>query len=311
MSRFISTKNAVMGTGINYYMNTGIGAKSPALRSNLAKRAYFCCPNPVRNDNNFSNGNDANNDKQGQSGDNTDIAITSETGEPTSETIELQIWYSSDDTSFLKPGSISDDGNIQQWEDKSSYGHNLNGSGNTKPLFQTDPSLNNLSIIELIDTSYFSINPIAWFNDLSSFTFFILFKTTQPTTLQTLSTTNNNILNIQVNNDSTINIAFGNVSGTVNDVLLDDNWHLVTMIYDGGQTINEDKLKFRFDKTLKTISYSDTIAETTGSNNTELNIGSGSNSFIGFLAEILVYDVALSNANLDNIESYITDKWGV
>lgn len=310
MSRFISTKNAVMSTGTNYYMNTGIGAKTISIRSNLVKRAYTCCPNPITSNNITSNNNITNNNFIPVEFA-PDTTVTSESGEPTSETIELQIWYSSDDSSFLKPGSISDDGNIQQWEDKSSYGHNLNGSGNTKPLYQTTPSLNNLSIIEMINGSYFNINPIAWFNELSAFTFFVLFKTTQPTTLQTLSTTNDSILNIQINNDSTINIAFGNASGTVNGVTIDNNWHILTMIYDGSQTNNDDRLKIRIDKTPKTITYNNTIGTTTGSNSTEINIGSETNSFIGFLAEILIYSIALSDTNLNNIETYITDKWNL
>lgn len=282
-------------TLFNSYTTHDIGAVSTSNRKALYRRAYY-----------------RNYDTATTSSLN-EINILDNTGVPTANTVELQIWYSSDDSNYVKPTNVTDDSTIQQWLDKSNYSHNLNGQGNNKPTYQTDPSLNNLSIIQFANSSYFSINPIEWFNNLTSFSYFVLYKTSNITISQNLSSTNTNSLSINLNMNN-INVYFDNVSGTINNAI-DDNWHLFTMIYDGTQTTNNDKLKVKIDKTYKTINFSGTITNSTGTNNSHIYIGrdytGNSGFFEGYIAELILYNVSLSNDNISLIEDYVYTKWNL
>lgn len=307
MPKFISVKNSVLNTGVNNIHNfyLGIGAISRFNRSAFKTRAVYCCSNYTESVNEIIP-------------DSSDIIVFAE-GVPVNTSIELQIWYDSSESINFKPGNIYDDSNIQQWLDKSEYSHNLNGIGNTKPLFHSDPSLNNLSIIELFDyndnsiikNSYFSINPLEWFNNLSEFTYFIVFKPTLPSYNQILSTTNNNILYIRLDTDLSINISFGNATGKLDNITLNNNWHIITMNYNGNQTNNNDKLKIKYDKEYTTISYSENISSTTGINNTHFYLGKDTMGFVGYIAEILIYNISLNDTTINTMEQYISNKWNI
>lgn len=304
MPNLISVKNAIVNTGVNNRFYQSIGYTSTSNRSALKHRACFYYTNTTETG---PTGGETGGET-GPAETDTEIAVFS-SGVPDNTTSQLQIWYDAADNTLFKPGNISDDGSIQQWLDKSSYAHNLNGVGNTKPLYQTEPSLNNLSIVEIRNATFFSINPITWVNNLSGFTYFILFRTTKINQPQIISQTNNNIFSITVQPDMRINIPFNNGVGVIDDIVLDTNWHLITMVYDGNQLTNNEKLKIKFDGQYTPLTFTGTIPATTGTNNTDLYMGDETQSFVGYVAETLIYSATLSSVNINDMEQYLSDKW--
>jgi len=91
------------------------------------------------------------------------------------------------------------------------------------------------------------------------------------------------------------------------------NWAIHTLAFDGSQTGNAARLVYRKDKTAKTLSFTGTVGATTNASQTTFDLGNenggGSNGHVGYMAEAILFKKALTSAEIQNIENYLSNKW--
>ena len=217
--------------------------------------------------------------------------------------LDLQVWYDSADTGTIVPSAI-DESSVQQWTDKSSFAHNANPTnGNEKPTYENTVPLTTHGYIEMDGTEAFSINPVAWTQNLTGFTAFILANPTATSTGDTLLTTDLGDFKITYNGSSwTTGMNTG--TGSVSPNLTTSGWTIFTMVYNAA-----NPMVLRLNKTATTVTY--TPPATSSGSNGVLYFGhDGTNpAYTGYIAEVILFDKALSSTEYQNIENYLNTKW--
>lgn len=242
--------------------------------------------------------------------------------------VDLQVWYDGADTSTYVP-SATDEGSITQWTDKSSYAHNANpiGGATTRPSYENTTLQNGYGYLEFDDNDGLSINPVAWAQGLSGFTVFVVANYSNPSPApgqrRPLVYSSSGDFGIVRNHttgdyslyaDGTSNIDSSFTVETSPDT---DSvgWHQVSVIYDGTQASNADKLKFRANKTDQVLNFnSNTVPTTTDAGLTHLYFGTaddGNPSWTGYIAEVIIFSRTLSATEYANVENYLANKWGL
>ena len=90
-------------------------------------------------------------------------------------------------------------------------------------------------------------------------------------------------------------------------------FHVHTYVFDGTKTTNADSLKYRYDSTDITLTFTGTVGDTLNLDNKILYIGNANaaNFYTGDIAEFLIFTKALTTVEIQNVENYLTNKWGL
>ncbi len=234
---------------------------------------------------------------------------------PPSVLVELESWYDGSDGTAFTPSNPADGATFTQWADKSAFAHNANpiGGATTRASYQTN-ELNTLSVVRFDGNDGLSINPYASLASAPALTVFAVMKMTATTGNPRIWTTNSGATEFYY--DSTagkfVVEAAGGVgtSTVVNDATA---FHIHSFSFDGTQTTNAASLKYRYDKTDITLSFTGTVGDTTSGGNTTLYIGNnnGSNFYTGDIGEFLIFTKALTATQTQNVENYLSTKWGL
>ena len=91
------------------------------------------------------------------------------------------------------------------------------------------------------------------------------------------------------------------------------SWYYIGVVYDGTQSTDADKLKFRVNGNPITLSYSGTVGTTAGSGSTSFEVGCANSVdfFAGDIAEFFIFDATLTADEITNIETYLGNKWSI
>lgn len=220
--------------------------------------------------------------------------------------VDLQVWYDSADTFSYIP-SPTDEGNINQWTDKSNYAHNANPTGGSqKPTYENTTTLNGYGYIEFDGTEAFSVNPIAWAQGITGFTAFMLVKPSSQTNGDTLLTTNTGDFKIAYNGTSwTVGMNTGTATPTSAVTMTD--WTVITLVYNGASN-----LVFRTNKTARALGAYTPPATSSASNGYFYFGHNGSTpKYTGAMAEVIMFNRALSSTEYSNVENYLYTKWNL
>lgn len=235
----------------------------------------------------------------------------------------LQVWYNADisNTTNFNVAPASGDA-ISQWKDRSAFGHNANKSGNAsvKPKWTANQAGvgNTLGVIRFdgVDENL-SINPVSWLQSLSGFSLFIVGKgTTVGGSVRTLSCTNTGGFQI-VHNTSNWRVEAGGGSGvsTVTGIGDTSRFNIYALIYDGTGVGNTGKLKFRYNKIPRDLTYTGIVSTITSSVATDFYIGVGRTATADFLAgdiaEMIMFTRTLNSSEIGGVESYLTSHWNL
>ena len=249
--------------------------------------------------------------------------LSGNSGTPSAADPNLQIWYdASDNTTMNQPGAVPTvDGTfITKWANKglvSAKDANTTGPTGNQPKYYNNIQ-NGKSCIYFDGTNdQFSVNPISLFSG-SSATYIIGVKP---------SNKNNQTISILGSNNANFNeLRFG-ISGstwfigngggtatTLNDVP-DTNFHVISMLYDGTQTGNSNRLKMRVDGNDQTLYFnnSSSIATSMSAAPTYFYIGedaTGVGDYTGYIGEFVIYNKKLTSAEISLAENYLYTKWG-
>lgn len=235
---------------------------------------------------------------------------------PSETFVQLESWYDGSDGSSFTPNNPSDGATFTQWSDKSAFAHNANpiGGATTRASYQTN-ELNTLSVVRFDGNDGLSINPYSSLASAPALTVFIVMKMTSATGNPAVFVTNSGATGITYDSAAgkfLIKAASGIGTSTVaNDSTA---FHIHSFAYDGTQTGNANRLKYRYDKTDVTLNFAaTTVGSTLSASNTTLYIGNnnGTNFFTGDVAEFLVFTHVLTSTEILNVENYLSTKWGL
>lgn len=235
----------------------------------------------------------------------------------TDASTSLSIWYDGSDITQFQPTNPADGDGITQWNDKSNFAHNANPIGQgpaARPTYETN-ELNTYSVVRFDGDAGLSINPFAELSNSAAETVFVVAKgTSLGTGTQYLTSTNNG--GLAFFHDGTewkVNTSGGTgASGIAGDA----NYHIFTLVYDGNGNGDAGKLKFRYDRTQQTLDFtadpgvSSTLLGTTNQYNFACR-DDGVSHFIGDIAEVLMFNRALSASELTDVEQYLNDHWAL
>lgn len=228
--------------------------------------------------------------------------------------VTLQFWYDGADTDQFIPGATDEQG-ITQWTDKSVLAHNANpkGGATKRPSYENTTPLNGYGYLEFDGNDHLTINPFTDLQSQSGFTLFIVSKFADTTGVKHLSDTDSGDLAMFADG-TTMTVGMEGATATVASEANTD-WAIHTLAFDGSQTGNAARLVYRKDKTAKTLSFTGTVGAATNASQTTYDLGNenggGSNGMEGYIAEAILFKKALTSAEIQNIENYISNKWGL
>ena len=224
----------------------------------------------------------------------------------------LQSWFDGSDSTKFVPSGPADGDTFTQWTDKSNFAHNANptGGATTRPVFKTS-ILNSLSVVRFDGTNdCLSINPVAWAQSLSGMTIIAVSKFTSTSGTRTLTTTDQEDMGIFIDTNYKVSMAGASAdTGTAANT----SFHIHTLKFDGTQSDNATRLVYRIDKSDTSLTFTGTVGATTSASNGTIFIGcdDGSEFLNGDVAEFLMFNKALSNAEITGVENYLSTKWGL
>ncbi len=234
---------------------------------------------------------------------------------PANTLIALESWYDGSDGSAFVPSNPSDGNTFTQWTDKSDFAHNANpiGGATTRASYQTSEQ-NTLSVVRFDGNDGLSINPYASLASAPALTVFAVMKMTATTGNPRVWTTNSGATEFYY--DSTAGKFVVEAAGGVGTSTVVNNssaFHIHTFAFDGAQTTNAASLKYRYDKTDITLTFTGTVGNTMSASNTTFYIGNanGANFFTGDIAEFLIFTHVLTTTEIENVENYLSNKWGL
>jgi len=248
------------------------------------------------------------------------------TGETTSGVVtvlETQ-FEASDGTNFI-PSNPADGDTFTQWTDANSGTHNANaiGGATTRASYESDNASlqNSLSVVRFDGVNDgLSINPYPGLVSKAGITVFALVKTAQETGSvnnldpRVFSTNVSNGLALYYNSASnlwTVAASTGvGASTTTND---HTKFNIHTLVYDGSLTGNANRLKYRHNGVQNTLTFTGTVGATTSASITTMYLGNanGANYWKGDMAEYLLFTRTLTTQEIQSVESYLTNKWGL
>lgn len=240
---------------------------------------------------------------------------TIEEAVPTETFVQLESWYDGSDGVQFVPSNPSDGQTFTQWTDKSGFAHNANpiGGATTRASYQTSEQ-NTLSVVRFDGNDGLSINPYSSLASAPALTVFVVMKMTATTGSPNIFVTNSGATGLIY--DTTAGKFVVKAAGGIGtSTVVNDNtaFHIHTFAYDGTQTTNAASLKYRYDKTDITLSFTGTVGDTLSASNTTLYIGNnnGANYYTGDIGEFLIFTHALNSTEISNVENYLSNKWGL
>lgn len=223
-------------------------------------------------------------------------------------------WFSSYDNSVAEFGSVlANDATVSTWKDKSGASHDLNkaGAASGKPVFKTNVQKGKGAVYFDGVNDSLNANPITFMQSQTQFTLFVVAKNGILSSGAAITTTDTDGYRIFYNGT---NWAVSSASGIgTSTATPDGNMHIFTLVYDGSQTGNSNRLKFRIDKVNQTLNYgATTVGTSTSASAAYFYAGqnsAGTAYFTGYIAEIILYTRALIPSELESTENYFIERW--
>lgn len=228
----------------------------------------------------------------------------------------IGLWYNATDGSAAQFGTqLTDGAVVTTWKDLSGAGHDANKSGSStvKPSWQANEQ-NGKGVVEFVasQTDSLDINPILWAQSLSGATVYLVAKaTTLGATNRTIVTTDTGGYNVSWSGSYwRVGAAggFGEAQSLSGDT---SNYHIFGNIFDGTQTGNSNRLKFRYDGAQQTLDFgATTIGTATSGSAAYFYFGTNDTTYFdGYIGTIMIWTRALNLSECLQVESYLKTVW--
>ena len=240
--------------------------------------------------------------------------------------VNLQVWYDAADTEQYVP-SATDETGITQLKDKSAFAHNANplGGATVRPSYEDTTLQNGYGYVEFDGVNdNFYINPFPQISEQNTYTIFFAAKLNDTADGQALGGVNQGGLSIRTAG-GVFTTGTAGLTGTT-AVSVDTDWHVFAMRIDLGQGTDAARSLLRIDGHNKSTgandisSYSGTADATTGTNDGYFLgcRGAGGSDSAGptayaamYMGEVLMFNYALTDIEVKNIENYLSNKWDI
>ncbi len=236
----------------------------------------------------------------------------------------LESQFDASNGANFTPSNPVDGQTFTQWTDSNAGVRNANpiGGATTRASYQSGGSdtQNNLAVVRFDGNDGLSINPYPGLASKAGVTVFAMLKMNA----ETVSVNNSsprifstNVLNgiafyyNSTSNRWTVAASTGvGESTTTND---SSRFSVHTLVYDGSATGNSNRLKYRYNGVQDTLTFTGTVGTTTSASITTLYIGNNNsaNYFTGDLGEFLIFTRTLTTQEIESVESYLNNKWGL
>jgi len=224
-------------------------------------------------------------------------------------------WFSSYDNSAVEFGSVlANNATVTTWKDQSGAAHDLNKSGNAsvKPIYQSNIKNGHGAVYFDGVNDSLNCNPITFLQSLSQFTLFVVAKAGTLASGATLTSTDTDGYKIFYNGTNWAVIGAGGIAAST--TVPDTNMHIFTLVFDGSQTGNANRLKFNIDRVSQTLTFSTNVGTTTSASATYFYAGQNSANagfFTGHMGEVILYSRALTSSEIDSVEQYFINRWAI
>lgn len=223
------------------------------------------------------------------------------------------IWYDASTPSYFQPTNPINGDQLTQWNDRSNAAHNAGPSGGAnKPTFVT-PALNTFGAVNLTGSQNLQVTNTTWLAGRGAVAIFIIAKLNNNVSgVRTLVSADHNSLLVKIDNGLwRIGAAGGEGAASV---VADTNFHLISVLYDGGQVGSSARLRFRYDTTEYALNYgTTTVGSSTSGSTSKLSFGwdGVGNYWLGQIAEVMIFTSVQSNSQVDAVETYLKAKWAL
>lgn len=236
----------------------------------------------------------------------------------------LETQFDAADGNNFVPANPADGATFTQWNDSNSGAHNANpiGGATTRASYQSGAGdlLNSLGVVRFDGNDGLSSNPYPGLANLAGVSIFVVSKMAA----ETLTVNNNNPRVFSTNvangiamyyNSTTNRWTVAAATGVGESTQTNDatGFHVHTLLYDGSQTGNANRLKYLYDGVEDTLTFTGTVGAATSASIGTLYIGNnnGANFFTGDMAEILIFTRVLTTNEVQGVLNYLNNKWGL
>ena len=229
---------------------------------------------------------------------------------------DIELWYNATDGSAAQFGSTLTDGAVvTTWVDLTGAGHDANKAGGStvKPSWQANEQ-NGKGVVQFTssETDSLDINPINWTQSLSGATVYVVSRAiTLDATNRTIVTTDTGGYNVSWSGNYWRVGAAGGF-GEAQSLLPDTStYHIFGNIYDGTQTGNANRLKFRYDGVQQNLNFgATTVGTTTSPSAAYFYFGSNDTTYFnGYIGTIMIWTRALNVSECIQVENYLKTVW--
>jgi len=234
---------------------------------------------------------------------------------PSDPTLEIN-YDASTNLNFV--GAATSGATFTQWTDLSAAAHNANpiGGATTRPQWWSD--VQNSSGGTWFDgtSDGLSVNPFVDLQNATGATFVWVGKTFNPSSTQQMSMgesgSSTNEIYIRLSGGTYQVGSAGGLATTTTAV--DTNFHIHTLVFDGTQIGNSDRLKFYIDGVLQNLTFVSNVGTTISNTIDGIYLGVDYGEvyyFSGFILQYLIYSRPLSGDNLEGLTIWLQDRWAI
>ena len=163
------------------------------------------------------------------------------------------------------------------------------------------------------DNKNLTVTNFDFFRGIATASFIFVAKPLTSSYQQIFSNSPDNDIGFAISGSSFIvTIASGSASAPTSS--FDTNCHVHTVLYDGNQFTNEDKLIYRIDGIQQSMSFYSDVSSSMGDAVDKLWMGASpllTNPYYGYISEVVIYTKKLTPSEVFNTEEYLKTKWGI
>lgn len=223
----------------------------------------------------------------------------------------LILWLDASDISTITQSS----GSVSQWNDKSGNGYNATQATSANQPVTNSRTINGINVLDFDGTNDMFAVPSISGLDSANFTVFCIYTVDDYTTqLQSLitayrTTVGNSTYGLTLNGTAANQISFSARFSA-------GSWATISHIHNGSPQIAVGRRNSTTQQVWNGngITASNTSAQSLGASLNGTGIGSrqaGQRHFNGVIAEIIMYNVALSDTEVNMVAAYLSSKWAV
>ena len=236
---------------------------------------------------------------------------------PPISAINISIWYDAADPVYFTPTNPSSGTNLNNWNDKSGAARNAGPVGGAnKPDYITNEQ-NGKNIVRFSSQQNMQVTGATWTRSQSAFAVYTVARAASVSGIRTITATDTNGYKISYNGTNWT-VSTAGLSGTSTVTGDTTKFHIHGFLFDASGIANNNKFIYRYDLSAIPLTFTGTAASATSNVSSNFDIGWWENGssptkeyFTGDVAEVIVFTRKITTPEIDFVENYLKNKWGL